>query len=452
MGKNKSLMWIIMFLIMTASPVITYFFLGQYVDSDNYENRNRASRPILTAENYEVFPDEYEIYYNDNIPFRNQLIKFHNSIDYFLFHQSSNEDVEIGKNGWLFFSESGSSPIEQSLGYWNFTADQLQTIADNLVCTKRVLADFGTEFVLFIAPNKETIYIDELPDYYEVKSCYTSTDQLVDYLSKETDIKVIYPKQDLLEVKKETPDIYLYHKLDTHWNLAGAYIGARSLAKELGMEMPELNEILLEPKVSSSGDLTDMLNITIKDGDIDYDVSGINDLDTVNKEWDFFGKLIYHTDGAVPSKLFVRRDSFASAMAPSLSTQFANSLWVHQDSFDQQQIFDYGADVFVLEIVERNERGLENFRVSFLSSSVEKTEEETKKISLKPAIDEADLQYVSIFKKISGTENVETIQVMEPIREIFVLNVPEDESGEICIYIFEDELGEQVLEKSIVKY
>ena len=41
---------------------------------------------------------------------------------------------------------------------------------------------------------------------------------------------------------------------------------------------------------------------------------------------------------------------------------------------------------------------------------------------------------------------------MEPIREIFVLNVPEDESGEICIYIFEDELGEQVLEKSIVKY
>ena len=54
MGKNKSLMWIIMFLIMTASPVITYFFLGQYVDSDNYENRNRASRPILTAENYEV--------------------------------------------------------------------------------------------------------------------------------------------------------------------------------------------------------------------------------------------------------------------------------------------------------------------------------------------------------------------------------------------------------------
>lgn len=277
-------MWITIFLMITASPVFTYFFLGQYVDSKNYENRNMASKPILTAENYELFPKEYEAYYNDNLPFRNQLIRFHNSIDYFLFKQSSSERVAIGKNGWLFYCDkTNGNPIEQSLGYWNFTSSQLQTIANNLMSAKRVLESQGIEFVLFIAPNKETIYMDELPDYYEVKSSYTSTDQLIDYLTENTDIRVVYPKQDLLNMKKNL-NMILYHKLDTHWNYAGAYIGAKSLAEELGINMPSLNEISLKSISTSSGDLTKMLNITIKNGDNDYNISDISTLNTINEK------------------------------------------------------------------------------------------------------------------------------------------------------------------------
>lgn len=369
MEQYKSVIWIVIFLTLTVSPTCVYFFLGQYVDSENYENRNMASRPAFVLEDLESYPGEYETYYNDNLPFRNQLIRFHNSIDYFVFKQSSSENVAIGKNGWLFFSESSSNPIEQSLGYWNFTSDQLRAIADNLMYTKSVLESRGIEFVLFIAPNKESIYMDELPDYYAVKSDYTSTDQLVDYLGENTDLRVIYPKQELLVAKEENPDVFLYHKLDTHWNYAGGYIGAKSLAEELGIEMKPLDDLLLEPVVSSDGDLTNMLNIHIKDGDIDYNVSGISALDTVNDEWDFSGEFVYRTEGADPRKLFVRRDSFSSAMAPSLATQFENSLWVHEDSFEQQQIVDYDADIFVLEVVERYEKNLEDFMLSFIPSS-----------------------------------------------------------------------------------
>ena len=64
------------------------FFLGKKVDSKNYENRNMASRPMLTIDSYKTFPTEFEKYYNDNIPFRNQLIRFNNSIDYFLFKRT----------------------------------------------------------------------------------------------------------------------------------------------------------------------------------------------------------------------------------------------------------------------------------------------------------------------------------------------------------------------------
>lgn len=458
MAKCKPAIWIAVFLVITASPAFTYFLMGQSIDSENYENRNMAVKPVLTVENYDSFPNEYETYYNDNIPFRNQLIRFHNSIDYFIFKQSANENVEIGKNGWLFYyvSDTETNPIGQALGYWHFTPEQLQTIADNLLSTKRVLESQGIEFVLFIAPNKETIYTEELPDYYKVRDSYTGTDQLIDYLRENTDIRVVYPKQELLEAKEEYTNILLYRKLDTHWNYAGAYLGAASLAKELDITMPPLNEVNLESTVYSNGDLANMLNIVIENGDVDYDVSGINDLNTINEKWDFFGEFLYHTDGADPRKLFVRRDSFSSAMAPSLATQFEDSLWVHADSFDQQQIFDYGADIFIYETAERYatglEIGLDNFRVSFVSSSVEDADDKTKKITLKPAISKVDLQFVSIFKKADGAENLETIQEMKPFNEELCLNVPEDESGEIYTYIFTDESGEEILEEVTTGY
>lgn len=453
MEKHKCTIWISTFLIIIASPFFTWFFLEQYLDSENYENRSLAPKPVLSLENYESFSKEYESYYNDNIPFRNQLIRFNNSIDYFLFKQSPSARVDIGKDGWLFYcDDADNNPVEQSLGFWHFTDEQLQNIADNLISTNRVLESQGVEFVLFIAPNKETIYPDKLPDYYKAKAQYTSTDQLVDYLMKNTNVRIVYPKQDLLITKKENPSILLYHKLDTHWNYAGGYIGAKSLAKELGINMPPLNDVFLEPTLSASGDLANILNISIKNGNLDYNVSGINTLNTLNEKWDYKTEFIYHTAGADPRRLLVRRDSFSTALAPSLATQFENSMWVHLSCFNPQQIFDYNADIFVLEVVERYEDGLDNLKISFISSSVESNEDEKKEITITPAINNVSLQFVSIFKEISESEQLETIQVLEPLNDTLVLNVPEDETGKIYIYIFSDNSGDAILENVVIKY
>lgn len=241
MSKKKSILWIAVFLIIIASPRFTYFFMEKYVDTANHENRNTEEKPVLTMDNYDSFPEDYEKYYNDNIPYRNQLISLNNSIDYFLFRQSANDNVIIGEDGWLFYCSPGDgNAMKQSLGYWKFEDDQLEQIAYNLEITDRVLASQGIEFVLFIAPNKETIYKDKLPAYYEVADTYTSVDQLVDYLRDNTGIRVVYPKKELEDAREEYADQLIYYKLDTHWNNIGGYIGAVSLAKELGVKMPIL--------------------------------------------------------------------------------------------------------------------------------------------------------------------------------------------------------------------
>ncbi len=451
MGKLKSTIWITAFLVFIALPQITYFFLGKYVDTTNYENRNIEGRPMLSVDNYEEFPEDYELYFNDNIPYRNQLIRFHNSIDYFLFKQSSSEKVAIGSDGWLFYcSKTDRNPVEQSLGYWTFTEEQLEKITANLIYTQRLIEKQNMEFVLFIAPNKETIYSEYLPNYYSVQNEMTSTDQLVAYLRENTDIRVVYPKEELLASKADNPEVLLYQKLDTHWNRAGAYIGAVSLAKELNIAMPTLGEISLEEEISSSGDLAQMLNISIKDGNVDYRISGISDLTTEYEKWDFNTEYIGHTPGADERRLFVRRDSFSSALAPSLATQFEDCMFVHTNSFEQQQIFDYDADIFVYETAERYITSLLDFRVSYVSYAVEEAEG-TKNISIGTGMEGFCPQYVSILKKDSVSGSVESIQELKELVDV-TLSVPKEETGEISVCIYEDELGEKVIEEVNIKY
>lgn len=453
MQRNKIITWIVIFMVITVSPAFTNFFLEGFLDSENYENREKAEKPVLTLRNYRTFPQEYESYYNDNIPYRNQLIRLNNAIDYYLFKKSSNKNVVIGKDGWLLYENEGDgSALSQSLGTWRFTEKQLQKIADNLKKNKQFLENQGIEFVLFIAPNKETIYIDERPDNYEIVNSETSVDQLVKYLEENTDIRVIYPKQELMQAKEARPDMPLYHKLDTHWNNLGAYIGAESLAKELGVNLPSVNEISLKPVKSSVGDLSEMLNVEIKNGNLDYDISGISDLTTETVKSDFFTEYIFHTKGADSRRLFVRRDSYSTALAPSFSPMFEDSMWVHMQNFNQQQIFDYKADIFVFETVERYIICLEDFRLSFVEHSVESNEDGTKTITIAPTIKDADLQYVSISKKVKGSEKKEKIQARKPFRKTMTWKVPEDEKGKIEIRIFEDEEGEKLLEKVNVKY
>ena len=362
MNREKAVAWIVAFLILIASPQFTYFFLGKYVDTENYENREAAEEPVLTIDNFETFPEEYEEYYDDNIPFRNQLIRLSSSIDYYAFHQSSSDYVEIGEDGWLYYCrESDGDPIEQSLGYWTFTEEQLQQIAENLIATEEVLTDRGIEFVLFIAPNKETIYPEYIPDYYSVQSDTTSVDQLVEYLRDNTDIRVVYPKEELLSAKEES-DLLFYKKLDTHWGNLGGYIGAAALLKELGVAVPYVFDLDFTETYLSSGDLTNMLNITIKNGDINYDIHGITDLYTIG--WAETNIYEGETSGADSRKLFVRRDSYCMAMGSLLESQFNDVMFVKSSSFDQQQIFDYDADIFVYETVERNIKGLLSFQIS----------------------------------------------------------------------------------------
>lgn len=368
MSKTKKIIWIILFMAVLVLPTTFSLAFGKYVGRTNRENRTIAEKPELSVTNFESikhYPEKYEEYYNDTLPFRGQLITFNNSIDFFVFKKSSSDFVTIGNDGWLFYSrDDGWNPIKQSLGESALSEEELKIIANNLMQSKAALEKDGIEFVLFIAPNKETIYKDKIPVYFKRISDYTEVDQLVNYLNKNTDIRIVYPKDTLMNARKVDDSRLYYRKLDTHWNKLGGYIASRDVAEELGVSLPEDSELKVKVSSRDFGDLTDMLSIKIKNGDLEYKISGYAENKVEILEEDFATKYVLSTVNQDDRKLLVRRDSYADAIYPYLGSLFNESVFIHSGVFTNQDIIDEKPDIFIYETVERYIRTLLDFNCS----------------------------------------------------------------------------------------
>ena len=91
---------------------ILWLLLGRFTDQENYENRELAEMPKWTAETAEQFPRDFENFFNDRLPFRNQMITLNSGVDYYVFGRSAHYRTTVGKDGWLFYSDSADgNPI-----------------------------------------------------------------------------------------------------------------------------------------------------------------------------------------------------------------------------------------------------------------------------------------------------------------------------------------------------
>lgn len=366
MKKNNAVAWCVCFAALLLLPRAVWTVGQDYFTAEATENTVADPAPTLTRDNYLEYAAALEGYYNNNVPFRSQLITANSLLDLNVFQEKSiNDKVVVGEENWLFYS--AESNIQDYKGSNLFTRQQLELIADNLVTSEAWLENRDCEFVLFLPPNKETIYGEEhLPSYYK-KGEQTRIEQLISYLEEETDIRVVYPEA---EMKAYKDDYALYWHYDTHWNAAGGYIGAKALLAELGIEIPPVEEITFTPDEYSGYDLARMMNLqayyeTKKPKDVNYIVSGFDPHNMQIVSLDDPTALVYQSDSPDERNLFMVRDSFAGGMAGVLASNFKNSYMAHWNGFFEQSMVDEQApDVFVLEVVERRLDYLYTFRLS----------------------------------------------------------------------------------------
>lgn len=348
-----------------------WFFAESLFDGSNHENRKMAKKPILTLNNYGTFFADYTAYFNDNIQFRRNLVFLNSLIDYYVFDKSASKDVIKGKSGWLFYSATLPDYQRTNL----YSEQELKNIKEDVIVTNNYMNDKGIEFVIFIGPNKNTIYGEYMPSYLEKRSEKSRTQQMVDYLRANTDVNIIFPTDELLKAKEKYPEIVSYFKLDTHWNYMGGFFASAPLLSALNVKSIEYKDVFFYPInkpdfIWNGYDEANMLGLaSVLNEDVNYLVSNemIDNIKYdgfVPDDVEAFNNLSKIYSGADDHrKVFLARDSFGEAITPYIAASFSEVYSRHRGSLTRSQIDEERPDIFIFEAVERSDfRGCFNYK------------------------------------------------------------------------------------------
>ncbi len=264
-------------------------------------------------------------------------------------YAGSSDDVIEGKDGWLFYS--GDDTIEDYEGTDLYSFSQLRKLEGRLEEFRDQAAMQGCEFVIFIAPNKEQVYSQYMPDSYGQPAFYTKAQQLCDYLTY-MGFRVVYPIEEMREAVLAHPEYSLYFRIDTHWNNLGAYVGARALLKELGIDLPSIEQVTIEPSEINAGDLSVMIDRSYTDNN--YIPSDYTDNPVPESDFSSDSVTRFYNSGADERKVLVCGDSFSNALSSYLGRAFDEVVVSHDRmNYDPAMLREEQPDIYIYETVER---------------------------------------------------------------------------------------------------
>ena len=333
------------------------------------EKRQLAKRPGFPERIDAViaFPRQFEAYFNDHFQLREVLIRSHNRLKIKLLKKSPQRDVLLGRDGWFFYARNNL--LQDFLGLEPLSTEALQARQRLLEAKRDWLASHGIPYVFVVAPNKQTIYPEKMPEGYTRSKTPSRLDQLLGYLRSHSDIPVVDLRESLLADKTKEK---LYFNTDTHWTPNGAFIGYQRIMEALHRTR---NDPQLTPRsfvdyrgiasVREGGDLAGMLGIA---GDIKepYDrleplfrpCSQIEPLPNfMNLDWKPAPDPAASNCANADLRLVMFHDSFGEGLRPYLSEHFKRAVYIWQNNLDgdlfKAIILKEKPDIVIEEIVER---------------------------------------------------------------------------------------------------
>ncbi len=345
--KNKSRLDIIFLSIFFVFLFIPISNINQDEISKD-ENRTLAKLEPLIKNN-EInfnFGRNFNDWFNDRFYLRNNFIAS-NDLKLLLSKNWKTKDVIKGKEDWLFLGWNNA--VNSYSNKMPLSDDELLKIYKYLNNINNRCKAHKIKFYVFIAPDKSTIYEEFYADSIKKVSKVSKTEQLIDYMNKNSDIKIIYPKNKLLEAKNKN---IIYWKTDTHWNELGAYFGYIELIETIQKDFSSIKTYKIKnyEEKEYNGDLYKMAPKFLRKEDKTLYKTPIvnNDFCKFPKDESKEAVICYNPLGE--KNLLMFRDSFAISLIPYLSHSFKNSKFIWDDNVNLSD----DTDIVVLEIIERN--------------------------------------------------------------------------------------------------
>lgn len=226
--KILSCATVALFALLLALPILFIRWTGG--DVSDAENRTLAKMPTFFREdgslNHEAY-GETTRWLEDHIGFREQFVHLCSEIKFRLFRQSPSDRVQIGKDGWYYYTLDNNLQI--ATGEYPLTDELLEQILYTHVAIRDKLAERGIDYAVLLPVSKVSIYPEHLR-LGDGQVHVTPVDTVADYLEAHSDLKVIRLKEALLAEKDSNQ---LYFKTDTHWTQMGAYVGYKQIVKQM---------------------------------------------------------------------------------------------------------------------------------------------------------------------------------------------------------------------------
>lgn len=289
--------------------------------------------------------DEVTDYVADHFAFRQEMITAGAALDAAVFHVSSEEDVVLGREDWLFYRET----LDDYLHTDPLSEQQLFGAARTLALLQEYAQSRGARLYVTVAPNKASLYPEYLPHVGTPLEGEDDIDRLIPYLEGQG---VSYI--DLFAPFRETDEVLYYHT-DSHWNMRGAALAHDTLIAGLGKTDQEPffdgSYHLGEPHL---GDLYEMVypTGTRTEEDASYDREfAFSYARPIRSAEDQF---IQTENPDRSGNLLMFRDSFGNLLHPYLADAYGQAAFSRAMPYQMSLLDQTGADTVLIEIVERN--------------------------------------------------------------------------------------------------
>lgn len=342
--KKGKLIYCILFFAICLCPSLGMLVTKQETSS---ENRQLSEFPSPKTEEGKInveWLSQAGDYFQEHFAFRNELVTGNALLHGRLLETSTADGVIQGKNGWLYYKDS----LDDYLGQDLLSDRSLFNIAHMLSMTQQALEEKGVNFLFTIAPNKNSLYGDNMPYYDKLKvSDQTNRENLESWLTTE---KVAYA--DLYQALMEEDEV-LYHARDSHWNNKGAALAADVLMDALGKDHDSYEGESYTVRRDYTGDLDTMLYplASTADDEIYYDKE--TTYATVEEIQSNFDPRITTVNPVKEGSLVMYRDSFGNALLPYMADAYANAYFSRGIPYQLMDVETHSADTVIIERAER---------------------------------------------------------------------------------------------------
>jgi hypothetical protein len=327
------------------------------------EFRLPAQRPTLPhdAREAEEFPARFEAYFNDSFGLRPLLLRGMHRVKGRWLGVSTAANVLRGTDGWLYYTDRPAGTDYDAAR--PFTDEELWLWCRMLKDRRDWLASQSIRYLLFIPPDKQTVYPEHLPDALRPRTPQSRLDQLVNYLREHGGPEVLDVRAALLEAKRRER---IYHATDSHWNDRGAFVGYRAVAGVLSGWFPAVQPLprsafLDVCRDEPGGDLAQM----IASEDVfreealrleplsPWRARRVGEVPLPADCRVQFAPHAQECDDPTLPRAVVFHDSFFWALEPLLSEHFRRAVCGWTDDFSREVVHRERPDVVIQELVER---------------------------------------------------------------------------------------------------